>query len=131
VNSEASARISGEVTSKEELEKRMEAVAWGLILMVTGAALALPGWTIPVGGWLAAMGVILLGLNLVRHWNGIETAQCTTILGIAALAGAAGMFLGLGLLVFPILMVLAGGWVVLRQFAQGRARATDGGDEGQ
>jgi hypothetical protein len=99
----------------------MQAVAWGLILIATGTALALPGWTIPVGGWLAAMGLILLGLNLARHLGGIETRHYTTLLGVAALAGAAGMFLGLDLLVFPILMVAAGGWILVRGLMAGRA----------
>ncbi len=50
MNSHASATIPSTSISKEDLEDRMEAVAWGLILIVTGAALALPGWTIPIGG---------------------------------------------------------------------------------
>ncbi len=125
MNSHASATIPSTSISKEDLEDRMEAVAWGLILIVTGAALALPGWTIPIGGWLAAMGVILLGLNLARHWSGIEIGRCTTFLGVAALLGGVGMFIGLDLLTFPILMVLAGGWIVVRQFARRRAEETD------
>ncbi len=100
---------------KDELERRMEAVAWGLILAVTGGALLLPGWTIPVGGWLAAMGLILLGLNFARRQRAIAPSRTSTLLGAAALAGAAGMFLGLDLLIFPILMVAAGGWIVVRQ----------------
>ena len=57
-------------------------------------------------------------LNLARHLSGIETGLCTTLLGVAAVAGAAGMYLGIGLLVFPILMVLAGGRIGVRQLTR-------------
>jgi hypothetical protein len=104
------------IAQKEQLEERIEALAWGLILIVSGAALSLPGWKVPVGGWLAAMGVILIGLNLARRWMGVETGRCTTLLGVAALTGGVAVFLGLGLLVFPLMMVLAGGWIIVAQF---------------
>jgi hypothetical protein len=105
----------------EAVEERMEAVAWGLILMVTGGALMLPGWTVPVGGWLASIGLIFLGLNLARHWKGIETRRLTTLLGILALAAAAGVFLGLDLLIFPILLLAVGAYIIARQFTAARA----------
>jgi hypothetical protein len=118
MNRKRPVRIEGE-EAIDELEGRMEAVAWGLILVVTGTALMIPGWTIPVGGWLAGIGLVLLGLNLARYLWGIETRGLTTVLGVAALAAAGGMFLGLGLVVFPILLIVAGAWIVLRQFVRG------------
>jgi hypothetical protein len=102
----------------DEVEQRMEAIVWGLILVVTGVALLLPGWIVPIGGWLASLGLIFLGLNLARYVKGIETSVITTLKGLMALAAAGAVFLGFDLLILPILLIAAGAWIVVRQFAR-------------
>ena len=48
---------------KMHLNKRLEAIAWGLFLIMIGALWLLPDETVPEGTWLLGVGVILLGLN--------------------------------------------------------------------
>lgn len=70
------------------LNRRLEAAAWGLLLIWWGIAdsdFGLLGKALPHGvGWLG-IGLILLGLNTIRWMNGIRTNILTTILGILAL----------------------------------------------
>jgi len=66
------------------LNKRYEAVAWGLIFLLLGGFSLVPGDQ--TGLVLLGVGVIFLGLNLVRNINGIPVNWFSIVLGLLALA---------------------------------------------
>lgn len=101
---------------KMHLNKRLEAVAWGLFLIMIGGLWLLPDETVPEGAWLLGVGVIMLGLNGVRYLYGIKMSGFTIFLGIIALIIGIGAFLGVDMPVFPILIILWGLSVVLEPF---------------
>ena len=98
------------------LNKRLEAIAWGLFLIMIGGLWLLPDETIPEGTWLLGVGIIMLGLNVVRYLYGIKMSGFTIFLGIAASCIGIGALFGMDLPVFPILIILWGLSVVLEPF---------------
>ena len=93
---------------KEHLNKRFEAVAWGLFLIMIGCLWLIPNDQVPEGTWLIGVGVIMLGINLARNLKGIKMSGFTIFLGILALCIGIGDYFGVDLPIFPILIILWG-----------------------
>ena len=70
---------------KAALNKRLESIGWGLFLIMLGGFLLVPAQTIPKGVWSIGVGVIMLGLNAARYFNGIKMSGFTTFLGVISL----------------------------------------------
>ena len=79
------------------LNKRYEAVAWGLIFLLIGGFSLVPGDQ--TGLVLLGVGIIFLGLNLVRNLNGIPVNWFSITLGLLALA------LGIVVMLLPLLNI--------------------------
>jgi hypothetical protein len=101
---------------KMHLNKRLEAIAWGLFLIMIGGLWLLPDETVPEGTWLLGVGIIMLGLNGARHLYGIKISGFTIFLGIVALCIGIGALFGVDLPIFPILIIIWGLSVVLEPF---------------
>lgn len=101
---------------KMHLNKRLEAIAWGLFLIMIGGLWLLPDETVPEGTWLVGVGIIMLGLNGFRYLNGIKMSGFTIFLGIVALFIGIGALFGVDLPIFPILIIIWGLSVVLEPF---------------
>jgi hypothetical protein len=101
--------MSGGNGSKE-LENRLEAVGWGLILLLI-AALALPNGNAEYVS-VAAVGAAMLLLNMVRKARGIAVAWFSAILGTSMLAGGTAAVFGLKMDVFVVFFALAGAVVI-------------------
>lgn len=115
-------QLTDQDQQKMHLNKRLEAIAWGLFLIMIGGLWLLPDQTVPEGTWLFGIGVIMLGLNGVRFLYGIKMSGFTIFLGIVALIIGVGSFLGMELPVFPILIILWGLSVVLEPFLKKKPR---------
>jgi len=63
----------------DELNKRLENIAWGAILVTIGTIGLVPDH-VPHGTWLIAAGLILLGLNVVRYLNQIAMRGLSLVL---------------------------------------------------
>jgi hypothetical protein len=100
--------------AKADLDRRLTSTSWALFLIMVGGLLLVPSSSLPPGSWLIGVGVIMLGLNVVRNLNGIRMSSVTTILGIVALIAGLGDFAGVDLPVFPILIILVGAAIILR-----------------
>ena len=98
------------------LNKRIEDIGWGLLLILTGGILLIPDEQVPQGSWLIGAGIILLGLNLVRYFNGIRPNWFSSLMGLVALIAGAGEFYGLDLPLFAIFLIIIGASLVLRPF---------------
>lgn len=55
------------VLLRDQLNKRLENVAWGLFLNMLGGFSLVPDEVIPKGLWSIGIGLIMLGLNLARY----------------------------------------------------------------
>jgi hypothetical protein len=73
---------------RRQLDRRLNDTGWGLLLMLTGGVWLLPPGAVPSSRWLFGVGIILLGLNVVRYVTGIAVSGFSVVLGIAALVAA-------------------------------------------
>jgi hypothetical protein len=100
--------------SKEVLNKRLEAIGWGLFLIIIGALWIIPDERVPHGTWLIAAGVIMLGVNAVRYLNTIKMNRASVLLGLLALIFGVGQFVGLDLPFVAILLIVLGAGIILQ-----------------
>lgn len=105
-----------------ELNERLTSVSWALFLIMVGGFLLVPPGQLPSGAWLIGLGIILLGLNAVRYLVHIPMSAFTTILGAIALFAGAGDFAGVDVPVGPVLIILIGLAIILRNMEPRRAR---------
>jgi hypothetical protein len=108
--------VTDQDPQKIHLNKRLEAIAWGLFLIMIGGLWLMQDETVPEGAWLLGVGVIMLGLNGVRYLYGIKMSGFTIFLGIVALCMGIGALFGVDFPIFPILIILWGLSVVLEPF---------------
>jgi len=103
---------------KAAMNKRLESMAWGLFLVMLGGNLLIPDDRMPGGVWSIGLGLILLGLNAARYYNGIRMSGFTTFLGLIALLG------GLAELIWKLdiegalLLIILGGYLILKPYIQ-------------
>ncbi len=106
---------SNESVQEEDLGQRLDAIGWGLFLLMLGGLWLVPEeWGVPEGTWLIGAGVIVLGLILVRYLNRLQVSGFWMFMGALALGTGLASVLGLDLPVFPILLVIAGAGILLK-----------------
>jgi hypothetical protein len=71
-----------------QLDRRLNDVGWGLLLMLTGAIWLVPSAIVPPGTWLFGVAIILLGVNVARYVKHIAVSRFSVALGIAAFLAA-------------------------------------------
>lgn len=100
--------------NKAALNKRLETAFWGLFLIMLGGQLLLRDSRLPNGLWDVGVGLILLGLNAARYFNGLRMSGFTTFLGILSLVG------GLAQMIFKfdlngaLLLIILGAYLILK-----------------
>lgn len=72
------------------LERRLNDIGWGLLLMLTGVVWLLPGASVPPGTWLFGVAAILIGINVLRYVKHLAVSAFSLVLGAVALAAAIG-----------------------------------------
>jgi hypothetical protein len=97
---------------KQDLNRRLETISWGLFLIMIGGFALVSG--VPEGTWLIGAGLIMLGLNAVRLMVGIRASWFTLIVGTIALLSGLGSVLGVDIPVGPLLIVLIGLAIIVR-----------------
>lgn len=97
---------------KQNLNRRLETLSWGLFLITLGGFALARG--VPEGTWLISAGLIMLGLNAVRLLVGIRASWFTLIVGTIALLSGLGSVLGIAIPVGPVLIILIGLAIVIR-----------------
>jgi hypothetical protein len=102
--------------NKAALNKRLETVAWGAFLVLLGGFMFVPEEIIRGGWWSIGVGLIFLGLNAARYFNGLRMSGFTTFLGVLSVLG------GLVDLVFKqdvnaaVLVIVLGGYLLLKPY---------------
>ncbi|MBU0578032.1 hypothetical protein KJ742_04580 [Patescibacteria group bacterium] len=98
---------------KFALNARFESIAWGLFLVMIGVLWLYPEGRFPEDTWLLGTGIILLGLNAVRHMYGLHISIFTTLLGLIALVAGLDDYLGYEIPILPILIIIFGVSILL------------------
>ena len=99
---------------KAALNKRLETAFWGLFLIMLGGQFLLKNVNLPEGIWDVGIGLIFLGLNAARYFNGLRMSGFTTFLGVLALVG------GLAQMIFrfdlggALLLIVLGAYLILK-----------------
>jgi len=99
---------------KQALNKRLETIGWALFLIMIGCISFVPDEQVPEGVWSIGVGLIMLGLNAARYFNGIKMSTFTIILGSLALLTGVGDLAGLNLPDLAILLILIGAYMIIR-----------------
>ncbi len=94
------------------LEIKLERIGWALFLIMIGGLALLPAGWVPAGAWLVGVGLIMVGMNVVRHREGIRISGFTTLLGVAAMAAGVFSMAGIDFPVFPILLIAVGAQIL-------------------
>jgi len=71
-----------------QLDRRLNDIGWGLLLMLTGAIWLLPETAVPQGTWLFGVAVILPGVKVARYVKHIAVSGFSVVLGAGALVAA-------------------------------------------
>jgi hypothetical protein len=90
------------------LAQQLDRIGWALFLVMIGGLALVPSGLVPEGTWLAGTGLIMIGLNVVRHFNGVRTSAFSAVLGMIALAVGSSAMAGVDLPVLPALLVALG-----------------------
>ena len=104
------------VPEKAALNKRLETIAWGCFLILLGGFMFVPEEIIRGGWWSIGVGLIMLGLNAARYFNGLKMSGFTTFLGLLSLIGGALEVAGLYTLNGAILIIVLGAYLLLKPF---------------
>ena len=110
--------------TSRSLNRRYEVAAWGVFFIWLGVTSLFP---FANGAGTLGIGVILLGLNVVRYLNHVPISNFTVSLGILAIVlGAFDMMraifrLPLELPVFPILLIVLGAVLLWRELSRRQA----------
>ena len=106
------------LAEKKQLNERLENIGWGLFLIMIGGIWLVPDRFVPEGTWLIGAGLILIGLNIIRHLNQIEMSSFSLILGGAALLIGISDFFRVDLPFFPILLIIIGAKLLIQPFIE-------------
>jgi len=106
--------------SKAALNKRLETIAWGCFLIMLGGFMYVPQTTVSKGVWSIGVGLIMLGLNVVRYTYKIRMSGFTTVLGILSLVAGMLQVLGFMSLEGAVLLIILGAYLVLKPWFDDR-----------
>jgi len=105
---------------KAALNKNLERVAWGAFLIMLGGFMFVPEEIIKGGWWSIGVGLIFLGLNAARYFNGLRMSGFTTFLGILSVAGGILDLAGMEGVNGAVLLIVLGGYVILKPYFEKR-----------
>ena len=100
--------------AKAALNKRLESAAWGLFFIMLGGFMLIPETTVSKGVWSIGFGLILLGLNAARYFNGIRMSGFTTFLGILSLFGGIVQLMGWKSMDGAFFLIILGAYLILK-----------------
>lgn len=99
---------------KAAFNKRLEAIGWGLFLVMLGGYLLVPGDQFPKGWWSIGVGAIMLGLNVARYFFEIKMSGFTTVLGIISIISGVLQLAGMDMLEGAIFLIILGAYILIK-----------------
>lgn len=111
------AKVEAKVDAeKAALNKRLETIAWGCFLIMLGGFMFVPEEIIRGGWWSIGVGLIFLGLNAARYFNGLRMSGFTTFLGILSVIGGVLDLVGMEGVNGATLLIVLGGYLILKPY---------------
>lgn len=117
---EAAKAEAGVDPDKAALNKRLETMAWGAFLIMLGGFMFVPDEIVKGGWWSIGVGLIFLGLNAARYFNGLRMSGFTTFLGILSVAGGILDLVGMQGVNGAVLVIVLGGYLILKPYFEKR-----------
>jgi len=105
---------------KAALNKKMETMAWGCFLVMLGGLFFVPVEVIAKGVWSIGVGVIMLGLNVVRYFSKIKMSGFTTFLGIVSIIGGVLELTGVVGADGAVFLIILGAYLILKPWFEKR-----------
>jgi hypothetical protein len=105
---------------KAALNKRLETMGWGCFLIMLGGFMFVPEEIVKGGWWSIGVGLIMLGLNAARYFNGLRMSGFTTFLGIISVIGGVLDLVGMEGVNGAILLIVLGGYLILKPWFEKR-----------
>ena len=105
---------------KAALNKRLETIAWGCFLVLLGGFMFVPGEIIKGGWWSIGVGLVMLGLNAARYFNGLRMSGFTTFLGSISVIGGVLDLVGVEGINGAVLLIVLGGYLILKPYFEKR-----------
>jgi hypothetical protein len=102
--------------AKAALNKRLETIAWGAFLIMLGGFMFVPDDIVKGGWWSIGVGLIFLGLNVARYFNGLRMSGFTTFLGIISVIGGVLDLAGMEGVNGAVLLIVLGGYLILKPY---------------
>jgi len=107
-------------TEKAALNRQLEAVAWGLFLIMLGGFAMVPQEVAPKGLWSIGVGIIMLGLNATRYFFKVKMSGFTTFLGLASIIGGVLQLIGLHQLEGAFFFIILGAFLIVKPWLEKR-----------
>ena len=101
---------------KAAMNKNFERVAWGAFLIMLGGFMFVPEEIVKGGWWSIGVGLIFLGLNAARYFNGLRMSGFTTFLGIISVIGGILDLVGMEGVNGAVLIIVLGGYLILKPY---------------
>jgi hypothetical protein len=98
------------------LNKRQGTIAWGCFLIMLGGFPFISEQIVRGSRWSIGIGLIMLGLNAARYFNGLRMSGSTTYLGILSVSGGILDLFGLQGINGAILFIVLGGFLILKSW---------------
>ena len=105
---------------KAAMNKNFERIAWGAFLIMLGGFMFVPEEIVKGGWWSIGVGLIFLGLNAARYFNGLRMSGFTTFLGIISIAGGILDLVGMEGVNGAVLLIVLGGYLILKPYFEKR-----------
>lgn len=99
---------------KVAMNKRLETAGWGFFLLMAGGFALVPETMVPKGLWSIGFGLILLGLNAARYYNGIRMSSFTTFIGILSVLGGVVQLLGWKSMDGAFFLIILGAYLIIK-----------------
>lgn len=105
---------------KAALNKNLERIAWGAFLIMLGGFMFVPDEIVRGGWWSIGVGLIFLGLNAARYFNGLRMSGFTTFLGVISVFGGILDLAGMEGVNGAVLLIVLGAYLVLKPYFEKR-----------
>jgi drug/metabolite transporter (DMT)-like permease len=89
-------------------------MGWGCFLVLLGGFMFVPEEIIKGGWWSIGVGLIMLGLNTARYFNGLRMSGFTTFLGIISVIGGVLDLVGMEGVNGAILLIVLGAYLIVK-----------------
>jgi hypothetical protein len=102
--------------ARHDLPRRIEAIGWGLLFLVSGILFLIPG--LPEGTWLVGVGLLTLGLNATRLFIGLPLDRFGLVIGAGAVLAGLGAMASMDVPVFALGLIACGLAIIAKQVGQ-------------